>query len=83
MEKERLSIQSEAYNTAEKIKGEADALATQIYAEAYEKNPDFYRFWKLLSIYEKMSGENLSLILTNEGAFYELLDSGKVTKMSE
>ena len=83
MEKELLSIQSEAYNTAEKIKGEADALATQIYAEAYEKNPDFYRFWKLLSIYEKMSGENLSLILTNEGAFYELLDSGKVTKISE
>jgi len=83
MEKELLAIQSEAYNTAEKIKGEADALAVQIYADAYEKNPEFYRFWKLLSIYEQMSGENLSLILTNEGAFYELLDSGKVKKTSE
>ncbi len=83
MEKELLAIQSEAYNTAEKIKGEADALAIQIYADAYEKNPEFYRFWKLLSIYEQMSGENLSLILTNEGAFYELLDSGKVKKTSE
>ena len=83
MEKELLAIQSEAYNTAEKIKGEADALAIQIYADAYEKNPEFYRFWKLLSIYEQMSGENLSLILTNEGAFYELLDSGKVKKISE
>jgi len=83
MEKELLAIQSEAYNTAEEIKGEADALAIQIYADAYEKNPEFYRFWKLLSIYEQMTGENLSLILTNEGAFYELLDSGKVKKTSE
>jgi len=83
MEKELLAIQSEAYNAAEEIKGEADALAIQIYADAYEKNPEFYRFWKLLSIYEQMTGENLSLILTNEGAFYELLDSGKVKKTSE
>tara|TARA_B100000029_G_scaffold512279_2_gene608480 strand:+ start:391 stop:1344 length:954 start_codon:yes stop_codon:yes gene_type:complete len=83
MEKELLAIQSEAYNSAEEIKGEADALAIQIYADAYEKNPEFYRFWKLLSIYENMTGDNLSLVLTNEGAFYELLDSGKVKKISK
>ncbi|MBD62116.1 HflC protein [bacterium] len=74
MEKELLSIQSEAYSTAEQIKGEADASATQIYADAYEKSPEFYRFWKLLAIYENMTGQNLSLILTNEGAFYDLID---------
>ena len=74
MEKELLSIQSEAYSPAEQIKGEADASATQIYADAYEKSPVFYRFWKLLAIYENMTGQNLSLILTNEGAFYDLID---------
>ncbi len=53
-ERELRTIQSEAYRTSEQIKGEADAKAAAIYAEAYRKNPEFYAFWKSIESYRKM-----------------------------
>ncbi len=53
-ERELRSIQSEAYRRSEQIKGEADAKAAAIYAEAYRKNPEFYAFWKSIESYRKM-----------------------------
>ena len=78
MEKELLIIQSGAYRRAEEIRGDADGEATTIYAEAYETDPDFYRFWRLLQVYAVMPGENLTLLLTTDGAFYNLIQSGTV-----
>ena len=53
MQKELKQIQSEAYKRAEEIKGNADAEATLIYAKAFEKDPEFYRFIKTLETYRK------------------------------
>ena len=52
LEKEKLTIESEAYKQAEEIKGKADAEASRIYAEAYSKDPEFYAFWKSLESYK-------------------------------
>jgi len=52
-EREVKTIISEAYKTAKGIKGAADAKATLIYAEGYSVNPGFYRFWKILELYEQ------------------------------
>ena len=41
MEKEPKSITSEAFKTAEEIRGKADAEATKIYGEAYNQDRDF------------------------------------------
>lgn len=79
MQRDLLTIQSEAYRTAEETRGEGDAEATRIYAEAYNSSPDFYRFWRLLQIYETMKGDNLTLLLTTDGAFYNLLTQGTAT----
>jgi membrane protease subunit HflC len=54
MERELRSIESNAYRTAEQIKGEADAKAAAIYSEAYRRNPEFYAFWKSIESYRKM-----------------------------
>jgi len=54
MERELLSIRSGAYREAESIKGEADARAAEIYADAYKRDPEFYSFWKSLESYRKM-----------------------------
>jgi len=42
MQKELKRISSEAYRTAQEIKGKADARAIRIYADAYSKDPEFY-----------------------------------------
>ena len=69
MEKEMKRITSEAYRTAEEIKGKADAEATQIYAAAYGKDPDFYSFLKTLEIYKESIGKDTSLVLSTDAEF--------------
>jgi len=52
-EKEQKAIMSEALKKAEIIKGEADAKATRIYAEAYSRDPEFFAFWRVLESYKE------------------------------
>jgi membrane protease subunit HflC len=52
-EKEQKSLMSEATKQAEIIKGEADAKATKIYADAYSRDPEFFAFWRALESYKK------------------------------
>ena len=54
LEKDKLTIESEAYRKAEEIKGQADAEAANIYAEAYDVDREFYAFWKSLESYKQV-----------------------------
>jgi membrane protease subunit HflC len=67
-EKERdlAQIQSEAYRTAEEIRGKADGEATDIYAQAYNRDVTFYTFMKSLETYEVTADPSSALILTTE-----------------
>ena len=44
---------AEAYRDAQRIKGEGDALAARVYAEAYQKNPEFYSFYRSMEAYKQ------------------------------
>lgn len=69
MEKELKQITSEAYKTAQEIKGKADADATLIYAQAFNKDPDFYSFMQTLDIYKEAMGKDSSLVLSTDSEF--------------
>lgn len=69
MERDLKQITSEAYKTAQEIKGKADAEATLIYAQAYGKDPDFYSFLQTLDIYKKTMDKESSLILSTDSEF--------------
>ena len=71
--KELKRITSEAYRTAEEIKGKADAEATLIYAKAYSKDPDFYSFLKSLDVYEEALEKDTSLVLSTDSEFLRYL----------
>lgn len=73
--KELQRITSEAYRTAQEIMGKADAEATQVYADAYNKGPQFYSFLRTLEIYENTMDENTWLIMTTNSDFYGYLKS--------
>ncbi|MDP8211988.1 MAG: protease modulator HflC [Candidatus Zapsychrus exili] len=74
MAKELEQIRSDAYKEAEEVKGVADAEAIKIYAEAYNKDPEFYSFVKTLESYEKTLGEDTTLILSTDNEFFKRLD---------
>src|SRR4030066_1042550 len=80
-ERDLKKIQSEAYRTAQEIKGKADAEATTIYASAYNKNNEsrtFYRFVKTMDTYKNTLSEQDWLVLSTKGDFFRFLEhSGK------
>jgi membrane protease subunit HflC len=73
MEKELQKITSEAYRTAEEIKGNADAEAIQIYARAYNRDPEFYSFLQTLESYSKTIDEKSWLILSTDSDYLKYL----------
>ncbi len=50
-DRQRVVILANAYRDAEKTRGEGDAKASQIYAQAFGKNPEFYKFYRSLEAY--------------------------------
>ncbi len=59
-------IESEAYRTAQEIQGKADAAAADIYAAAYNRDPDFYRFLKSMgTLQESFDGETVMVLSTD------------------
>ena len=79
-ERDVKTILSEAYKTTKEIEGVADAKATQIYAEAFGVDPDFYRFWKTLELYEQhIGGEKTRLILGTDNPLLEII-KGEILK---
>jgi modulator of FtsH protease HflC len=51
-DKQREVIIAEAFRDAQKLKGEGDAKAAEIYSSAYGKNPEFYAFYRSQEAYK-------------------------------
>jgi len=76
-EKEMKRITSEAYKIAQEKMGKADAESTMIYAQAYDKDPEFYSFVKSLDVYEKTMDKESSLLLSTDSDFLQFFKSYK------
>jgi len=66
-------IISGAYLESQKIKGEADASATHIYADAYGKSPEFYNFIKTLETYSNTLDSSTQFILSTDNHYLKYL----------
>lgn len=72
MEKELRRIESEAYKIVETTRGEADAKATEIYAQAFNISPEaseFYEFLRTLELYQNTLGESMVVFTTDSDLF--------------
>ena len=76
-ERELKSITSDAYRQSQEIQGKADAEAADIYAKAYNKDPEFYRFIKTMEVYESTMDEDTVLLLGTKGDFLKYLEKAK------
>ena len=66
-------IISGAYLESQTIKGEADADATRIYADAYSKSPEFYKFIKTLETYSNTLDSSTQFILSTDNHYLKYL----------
>ena len=75
-ERDLNEIQSTAYRQVQQIRGESDAKATEIYAQAYTQNPqaaDFYNFIKSMETYRKVLTKDSTLVLSTDSDLFSLL----------
>jgi membrane protease subunit HflC len=73
-DRQRTVILAEAYRDAEIVRGQGDARSAEIYAGAFEKNAEFYRFYRSIEAYRNSIGtENDILVLDSSGDFFQYL----------
>ena len=71
----RVTIAS-ARQTGETLRGQGDAEAARIYAEAYGRDEPFYDFVRSLEAYRKTLGEGTTVVLPPEHEFFRSLNQG-------
>jgi membrane protease subunit HflC len=72
-ERSQQETMSQGTRRAEEIRGRADAEVTRIYGGAYNKDPEFYAFFRTLESYAKSIGENSTLMIRSDSDFFKYL----------
>ena len=73
-EKERTVIIAEANKKSQTIRGEGDGSAIKIYAKAFNKDKEFFKFYRSMEAYKKVFKEgddDPTLILSPESDFFK------------
>ena len=77
-DKQRTIILADAYRDSQIIRGEGDALAAEIYANAYSKDPEFYAFYRSIDAYKKSMGKQGDvLVLDPNSEFFRYLNNSR------
>lgn len=77
-DRQREVVLAEAYSRAEQIRGEGDATAAATYASAYNKDKEFYRFYRSMSAYQRTFSNKSDILLVNPNSdFFRYLNKSK------
>ena len=82
-EREAIEIVASARSRAEILRGEGDAEAARIYAQAYGKDAEFYGFVRSLEAYRKTLGERTTLVVPPDHEFFRFLDPTRSTRRDQ
>jgi len=79
-DRQRQVIIAEAYRDAQKVKGEGDAKASALYADAFGRDPQFAQFYRSLEAY-RASFRNKSdvMVLDPSSDFFRAMRGGSPT----
>lgn len=73
-ERQRTIILAEAYREAQKTKGEGDAQAARVYAQAFGRNAEFYSFYRSMEAYkESFRNKSDVMVLDPSSDFFKYM----------
>jgi membrane protease subunit HflC len=81
-ERDLNEIESAAYKKVQELRGQADAEASRIYADAYSADaaaPEFYEFLKSLETFRASISKDTTLMLSTESDLFHLLKATSKT----
>ncbi|NQV36522.1 MAG: protease modulator HflC [Candidatus Marinimicrobia bacterium] len=73
-DRDRTVLLAESFKRSEEIRGEGDAKAADIYAQAYSSDPKFYEFVRTLDAYRKILDDQTTLVLPGDAKIFKLLN---------
>ena len=76
-DRDKTILISDANRRSQVLKGEADAVATRLYADAYTQDPQFFYFLKTMEAYKKTFNEKDSLVISPESEFFRYMKRSK------
>jgi membrane protease subunit HflC len=73
-DRQTVVIEANAYKQAQEIRGDGDARAAAIYADAFNKDPEFYEFYRSINAYvEVFRDKSDMLVLDPSSKFFKYL----------
>ena len=77
-DKQKEVVLAEAYSAAEIIRGDGDAEAAATYAAAFNKDKEFYKFYRSMSAYQRTFSTKSDILLVNpDSDFFSYLNKSK------
>lgn len=74
-EREKTVILAEAYKIAQVLKGEGEAASIKIYAESFNQDPEFYKFYRTLEAYRLTFKDKTTVLLSTDNEFLKYLNN--------
>ena len=80
-DRKRTVLLADAYNESQTIRGDGDAKASEIYANAYKKNPEFYSFYRSLEAYRNsFASKDDLLVIEPDSDFFSYFKKSRLGK---
>ncbi len=70
-DRQRVVTLANAYRDAEKLRGEGDAKAAEVYAQTYGQDPEFFTFYRSLNAYKKTFTNSSMMVLDPDSDFFQ------------
>ena len=78
-DKERTIIIANANKDSQIIRGQGDAKAAEVYADAYNQDPEFYAFYRSIDAYRNSIGQsNDIMVIDPDNEFFRYLNKSKI-----
>jgi membrane protease subunit HflC len=76
-DRQTVIIEANAYKQAQEIRGDGDARAASIYADAFNKDPEFYEFYRSINAYTNVFQDTGDLLILDPSSkFFKYLKGG-------
>jgi len=76
-DKEKVILIAEAYKKEQKIRGDGDGLSIKIYADAFNRDREFYTFMRSMQAYKNSLQTGTTILLSEESDFLKYLNKSR------
>lgn len=75
-DRKRTELIAKSLADAQRIRGEGEATAAAIHAQAYNRNPEFFAFWRSLQAYQNSLGRDGDvMVISPDSEFFQYLQN--------